>query len=82
MFKRIDQSNVLVRLLQKVSAWLARNRGMPIILGIVLIILSTIVRLISIGVEEPIVEAIYVLLQNGGILLALIGILLLEPLGK
>jgi hypothetical protein len=82
MFKRIDQSNVLVRLLQKVSTWLARNRGMPIILGIVFIILSTIVRLISIGVEEPIMEAIYVLLQNGGILLALIGVLLLEPLGK
>ncbi|QPC81202.1 hypothetical protein G4Y79_15985 [Phototrophicus methaneseepsis] len=82
MFKRIDQSNALTRLIRGLSTWLARNRGLPILAGIVLIVLATLARLTGLATEEPIWEVVHILLQNGGILLALVGILLLEPLGK
>lgn len=81
MFKKIDQSNILVRLLQQLSSWLAKNRGLPIIVGIVLILVSTILQLFSSSTDATL-HTINLLLQNGGIIIALIGILLMEPLGK
>lgn len=81
MFKKIDQSNILLRLLQQLSSWLAKNRGLPIIVGIVLILVSTILQLFSPG-SDATLHTINLLLQNGGIIIALIGILLMEPLGK
>jgi len=81
VFKKIDQSNILLRLLQQLSSWLAKNRGLPIIVGIVLILVSTILQLFSAS-SDATLHTINLLLQNGGIIIALIGILLMEPLGK
>lgn len=82
MFKRIDQSNRLVRLLQGFSSWLARNRGLPILWGIVLVALGFLLELIDVWVESPELTVTHIILRNVGILIALVGLLLLEPLGK
>ena len=37
MFKRIDRSPTLARLLERLSAALARQRGLPIVLGVILV---------------------------------------------
>ena len=39
MFKRIDRSPTLARLLERLSATLARQRGLPIVLGVILVVL-------------------------------------------
>ncbi|MCA9882195.1 MAG: hypothetical protein KC546_09740 [Anaerolineae bacterium] len=82
MFRKIDQSNILARLIQHLSSWLAKNRGLPIVIGIVLLLASTIIQLFGAGNEDATIQVVELLLQNGGIIIALIGILLMEPLGK
>lgn len=82
MFRRVDQSNILIKLLQRLSSMLARRRGLPILVGIILVLLAFIIQLINLQVESPVIELIQVVLHNVGILAALLGILLAEPLGQ
>ncbi|MCU0512645.1 MAG: hypothetical protein MUE40_08735 [Anaerolineae bacterium] len=82
MFRRIDESPLLNRLLQRVSTLLARQRGLPVVAGIALIITGFVLQLINLALNAPVVELIQVICQNGGILIALIGLLLAEPLGR
>jgi len=82
MFKRIDESPFLVRLLARISSYLASHKGLPVVVGIVLILVATIVEVINISFNSPALELVQVVLHSGGLLLALIGLLLAEPLGK
>lgn len=81
MLKRIDSSQFLVRILEKMSTLLARRRGFPIVIGIFLLILGFIVELITVAFGLDSLEIIHVILRNVGVLVALIGLLLSEPLG-
>jgi hypothetical protein len=82
MFKRIDQSSLLARFIAFISEFLAKRRGLPVILGITLVILSLVVQLIDVYAESKLLHLVGILSQHLGIIIALIGLLLAEPLGK
>lgn len=82
MFKRIDQSPALARLIERLSTFLARRRGLPVVIGILLVIVSFVLQVIDVYAVSPPLRLIAVILQNAGILMGLIGLLLAEPLGK
>ena len=82
MLKKIDSSQFLVRFLERLSTLLARRRGLPAVVGILLIALGFGVELINIGIELRSLDIIQIILRNVGVLIALIGLLLAEPLGE
>ena len=81
MLKRIDSSKFVVRFLERLSTLLARRRGLPTVIGIVLIILGFVVELISIAFGIESLAVVHVILRDLGVLVALIGLVLSEPLG-
>jgi hypothetical protein len=82
MFKRFDESPFFIRLLQRLSTLLAKQRGLPIVIGIVLIALGFIVQLINLFINSPTLDFIQIVLHNVGIILSLVGVLLAQPLGN
>lgn len=80
--RHIDESRFLIRLLQRISEWLAKQRGLPIIIGIVFVLLSLLVQVANLYANSPVLELAGVIFLHVGILIALIGILLIEPIGK
>lgn len=82
MFKRIDRSKTLIRLLENLSTFLARQRGFPIILGIILIFGGTLLELLNVFTQAPLIEVAHIVFHNFGIITALVGILLLIPIGE
>jgi hypothetical protein len=82
MFKRIDRSPGLARMIERLSGSLAKQRGLPTVIGILLIIISFVVRLFDVYVDNQALELIWVITHHLGIIIALVGLLLVEPLGK
>lgn len=81
MFRRIDQSEFLMKVLQSISDFLARRRGVPILVGIVLIAIGFVLQLVNVGADSQLIEVLHIIFHNVGLIAALIGILLIEPLG-
>jgi len=81
MFRRIDRSQTLLRLIGRMSDLFARQRGLPIVIGIILIVVSMIVQSINVFVDTNVLELVGTISLHLGILIALIGIALVEPLG-
>lgn len=81
MFRRLDRSRRISTLLERLSNWLARRRGLPIVAGILLIVISFICALWNGASPSPGLSAASTLTLYLGLLLALIGIALVEPLG-
>jgi hypothetical protein len=81
MFRRLDRSRRLSTFLERLSAWLARRRGLPIIAGIGFVLLSFICQLVNGATPSPALQTTATLTLYVGLLLALIGIVLVEPLG-
>lgn len=82
MFKRIDESSFLIRTLERLSTLLARQRGLPVVVGLVLVVIGAVLQLINVAVDSTLLEIGYIAFQNLGIIVALVGLLLAEPLGK
>jgi hypothetical protein len=82
MFKRIDRSASLARLIEWLSEFLARRRGLPVVVGIMLVIVSFIIQVINVSAVSPVLQLVGIIVQHVGILVALIGLLLSQPLGK
>lgn len=82
MFKRIDRSPLLARWIEHLSTFLARRRGLPVVAGILLVVISFVLQLLDVYAASQAVRLLAVIFQNIGILLALVGLLLAEPLGK
>lgn len=82
MFQSIDESQWLNLMLQRVSTVLAKQRGLPIVIGIAIFILGFVLELFNLAIGSPVIELVEVILHNVGILIALIGLLLSEPLGR
>lgn len=82
MLRRLDESPFFNRLLQTVSARLAKQRGLPVVIGIAMIFISMLVGLLNVPLDSKLLDAVYVVLHDGGIVIALIGLLMVEPLGK
>jgi hypothetical protein len=82
MMRRLDESPFLNRMLQTVSTRMAKQRGLPVVVGIAMILVSMLVGLLNVALDSKILDALYVILHDGGIVVALIGLLMVEPLGK
>ena len=82
MFKRIDRSRTLGRWLEWLSATLARQRGLPVVAGVGFIAFSFVVSVVNIYVDSELLELIWSVTHHLGLIVALVGLLLVEPLGK
>ena len=82
MFRRIDESKCLISLLERLSNLLAKQRGLPAVIGIFLIIVGFILQIINIAADNSVMELLGVITHNAGVLIALIGLTLAIPLGK
>lgn len=82
MFKFIDRSPLLSNLIDTLSNLLARQRGLPIIIGIVLLFLGFVFQLINFFAPGAFVEFMSIVFNGVGILSALIGVVLATPLGR
>lgn len=82
MLRRIDQSRFLSKTLERISNFVAKYRGLPVVVGIILVILSMVVQSVDVYAENNTIELAGVILHNLGVLIALIGLLVAIPLGK
>jgi hypothetical protein len=82
MFRWLDRSPLLAKLLEKVSNSLAKQRGLLAMIGILLVIISFIVQLLNLVLPSPWLEFAWAITHHLGIIIALIGFLLVEPLGR
>ena len=82
MFRRIDHSSAIARFLEGLSAWLAKRRGLPTVVGVLLIIFSFVISLISVSNPSPMLDVIWSVTHHLGIIIALIGLMLVQPLGN
>jgi hypothetical protein len=81
MFGRLDRSRRISSFIERLSGWLARRRGLPIVGGITLVTLSFVLQLVNGASPSPGLQTAATLTLYLGLLLALIGIVLVEPLG-
>lgn len=82
MLRRIDEWKPLSRLIDGLSNLVARQRGLPVIIGIVLIFLALVLQVINFISPTPLIELIAILANGIGVIAALVGLLLSAPLGK
>ncbi len=82
MMQKLDQSPGLIRLLNRTSSVFARRRGLPVITGIALVAVSLILALINLGAESQLLSLLQIIAHHVGVILALIGLLLVQPLGN
>lgn len=82
MFKRIDESGWLANRIASLSEFMAKRRGLPVVIGIGLIIISFILQLVDVYATSQALHLVGVITLNLGILISLIGLLLADPLGK
>jgi len=82
MFKRIDESSWLASRIASFSEFMAKRRGLPVVIGIALVVISFVLQLIDVYSTSRILHLVGVITLNVGILVALIGLLLSDPLGK
>ena len=82
MFKPFDRSKTLLKLIQNLSSFIGKRRGLLIVAGIFLIALGFIIELLNVAAGNSVLSVLHIILRNVGIIVALIGILLIEPLGN
>ncbi|MEZ4666931.1 MAG: hypothetical protein R3E39_03245 [Anaerolineae bacterium] len=82
MFRRIDESTWLANRIASFSEFMAKRRGLPVVIGIALVIISFMIQLIDVYATSQLLHLIGVITLNVGILTSLIGLLLADPLGK
>lgn len=82
MFKRIDQSPALARLLKYISGTLAKQRGLLTLFGILLIVISLIIQAIDVFVGSQVLELLGVIFIHLGLIIGLLGLLLSDALGS
>jgi hypothetical protein len=82
MFKSIDRNERLLRFVKNLSSALARYRGLPVVVGIVFVIIAFVLQTINVYADSQLLELLGVVIHYVGLLTALIGLLLADPLGK
>lgn len=82
MLKRIDESKFLSNLLERVSDFGAKYKGLPIVIGIALVFIGTVILGVDVFAKSELLEFVGVIAQGGGILIALIGLVIAIPLGE
>ena len=82
MWKTIDESRRLATLIETISNILAKRRGILPILGLFGIILGYIILAYGILSDVRILAFIGLTIQTVGITISILGLLLIEPLGR
>jgi hypothetical protein len=82
MFKRIDRSPRLAKFIEFLSTFMAKRRGLPVVIGVVLVVISLFIQAMNVYAQVQLLELVGVITLHTGILAALLGLLLAEPLGK
>jgi hypothetical protein len=80
--EKLNRSQRLGRGLSLLSGYLANFRGVPVLIGIVLTLVSLLLQILSYTLSSSGLSIIANVSLHVGIIVALIGILLAEPLGK
>ncbi|MBZ0282763.1 MAG: hypothetical protein K8L97_18625 [Anaerolineae bacterium] len=82
MFKRINESEALAKFIANLSEFMSKRRGLPVVIGIGIVIISFVIQIMDVYSDSQLLQLIGVVSLNIGILTALIGLLLSDPLGK
>lgn len=82
MFKRIDRWQALSKFFERFTTYLSKRRGLPVIIGIALVMVSFILQVFDVYSDSQLLQLLGVITHHVGILLALIGLLLTEALGS
>lgn len=82
MFKQIDRSKRLGRLIDLTSSGLAKRRGLPMVVGILLVAVALILQILSYIFSSNALQITANILHSIGVLFALIGLTIAIPLGK
>lgn len=82
MLRRIDRSERLSRFIQLLGDVMARQRGLPVVIGIVLVAVSFVIQSVNVYADNTGLELLGIATLHIGIVLALIGLLLAEALGS
>ena len=81
MFKRIDESQFLINMLKGLSDLLAKQRGLPIVMGIAFLVASAVMEYVNLALASTFLEIFQIFFHHFGIITALIGLLIIQPLG-
>jgi len=73
---------MLARFIERLSATMARQRGLPVVVGVLLVIISFVISLVNLAANSPALDLLWSITHHTGIILALVGFLLVEPLGR
>ncbi len=82
MMQKIDRSKWLARMLDVTSAGLARRRGLPVVIGILLVIAALLLQVVAFAANSRALDIAAVIVHAVGVLFALIGLAMATPLGK
>lgn len=82
MFRQIDRSKRLGKLIDSTSSGLSKRRGLPMVIGIALIVVALVIQLLGYIISSPAIDIIGTILHSVGVLSALIGLTVSTPLGK
>lgn len=82
MMRKVDQSPTLIRLLNRTSSVFARKRGLPTVIGILLIVVSMVLALVNLTAPSVGLAALQTIALHVGLLASLLGLLLAQPLGN
>lgn len=81
MFRMIDRSQFLLRVMARMSDLFSHKRGLPIVIGIFFVGFSLIVQSLAVFTDNNLIALLGVITHNLGVLIALIGLILVTPLG-
>lgn len=82
MRDRFDRSEKISEIIKALSNNLARQQGLIPVLGIAVAIVGILLLMINVFVSVKLLALVGILLQGGGLVAALIGFLIMEPLGQ
>lgn len=78
----LNSSRTLGRLITFFSMALARNRGVPILVGIILVVISLVVHVLAAVTDDVGWRIVAFVVLHVAIFTGLLGVLLAEPLGR
>ncbi len=79
---KLNTSRAFNRLLSFFSSGLARYRGVPILAGVILVVISFVVHLIAAATRDVGWQVLAFSILHLAIFLGLLGVLLAEPVGR
>lgn len=82
MFRWIDRSPFFSRLIDRLSNLAARQRGLPVVIGILMLMIGFVFQLVDFFLPVPLFQFLGIVFNGLGVITALIGLTLATPLGR